>query len=205
MMSSSERETLGSLRMAAMSAGSSPTPKSPSSHACTASIGVSARSASKRSLFCMSLMFVALDARMPPNDSPVFRRDFQWAARSYTPWSRRNSGPLDETGRRLPSLRRPVGSQVAIADPTWGIVSRLNRCRQFGLKLERRNLKRRPDRGHGVRPSSRRGLRDPREPRPAEPPDPAEPPTWWRRLQVAATSRSDNQSLRRCGAIRATA
>src|SRR5271157_6004830 len=35
--------------------------------------------------------------------------------------------------------------------------------------------------------------------------DPAEPPTWWRRLQVAATSRSDNQSPRRCGAIRAAA
>ena len=49
-----------------------------------------------------------------PNDSPVFRSDFQWAARSHTPWSRRNSGPSDETSRRLPSLRRPVGSQVAI-------------------------------------------------------------------------------------------
>jgi len=53
--------------------------------------------------------------------------------------------PLDETGRRLPSMRRHVGSQLAVLGPTWGIVSRLNICRQLGLKLEGRNLKRRPD------------------------------------------------------------
>src|SRR5271165_5432665 len=85
--------------------------------------------------FCRRNQFHMGSFSLLPNDSPVFRRDFQWAARSHTPWSRRNSGPLDETGRLLPRLRRPVGSQVAIADPTWGIVSRLNRCRQLGLKL----------------------------------------------------------------------
>ena len=36
------------------------------------------------------------------NDSPVFRRDFQWAGRCHRLWSRRNSGPLDETGRLDP-------------------------------------------------------------------------------------------------------
>ena len=36
------------------------------------------------------------------NDSPVFRRDCQWAAARHRPSSRRNSGPLDETGRGIP-------------------------------------------------------------------------------------------------------
>ena len=76
------------------------------------------------------------------NDSPVFRRDFQWAARSHKPCSRRNTGPLDETDRRLPSLRHPVISQLTIPDPTWGIVSSVNRCSQLGLKLKGRNPKR---------------------------------------------------------------
>jgi len=38
-----------------------------------------------------------------------------------------------------------VGSQVAIANPTWGIVSSLNRCCERGLKLEGSHLKQRPD------------------------------------------------------------
>ena len=74
--------------------------------------------------------------RFAPNDSPVFRRGFQRAARRHELWSRRNSGPLDETGRRVPRWRRPVESRVARADPTWGIVSRLNRCHQRELKIE---------------------------------------------------------------------
>jgi hypothetical protein len=79
------------------------------------------------------------------NDSPVFRRDYQRAARSHRLSSRRNSGPLDETGRCAPSVRRRACSQLTIADATWGIVSRLKGYCQLGLKLEESVLKRRPD------------------------------------------------------------
>ena len=77
---------------------------------------------------------------VPANDSSVFRRGFQRAARRHGLWSRRNSGPLDETGRRVPGWQRPVESRVARADPTWGIVSRLNGCHQRELKLVRASL-----------------------------------------------------------------
>jgi hypothetical protein len=58
---------------------------------------------------------------------------------AYT-YSRRNSGPLDETGRRVPRWRHVADSPVAIAGLTLGIGSRLNRCHQLGLKLVRANL-----------------------------------------------------------------
>jgi len=85
---------------------------------------------STRSLFLMrcspvSLGFlqiqqtpVPIGSSPPTNDSPVFRRGFQRAARHHGLSSRRNSGPLDETSRRVPSWRRPIESQVALADPT---------------------------------------------------------------------------------------
>lgn len=59
MMSSSESETRASLRMAVIMAGSSPMPKSPSSHARTASTGDSARNLSKRSWFRVRMMTCA--------------------------------------------------------------------------------------------------------------------------------------------------
>jgi hypothetical protein len=59
-----------------------------------------------------------------PNDSPLFRRDLRRAGQHHRLSSRRNSGPLDETGRRNPVGGVPMESRVALADLTWGIVSR---------------------------------------------------------------------------------
>jgi hypothetical protein len=61
-----------------------------------------------------------------PIVSPVFRRDVQRAAQGHRLSSRRNSGPLDETGRGIPIPRCLIEFQFATREPTWGIVSRLN-------------------------------------------------------------------------------